>query len=46
MPETFLDDLARMPPAAGNALGLDRLVMLFADARSIDEVVAFTPEEL
>ena len=46
MPETFLDDLARMPPAAGNALGLDRLVMLFADAHSIDEVVAFTPEEL
>ena len=46
MPEIFLDDLARMPPAAGNALGLDRLVMLFADARSIDEVVALTPEEL
>ncbi len=46
MPEKFLDDLHLMPEAAGNALGLDRLVMLFADAASIDEVVAFTPEEL
>lgn len=44
--EPFLRDLERMPPAAGNALGLDRLVMLFADAASIDDVVAFTPEEL
>lgn len=44
--EAFLADLARMPPAAGNALGLDRLVMLFADADCIDEVVAFTPESL
>ncbi|MBC2711450.1 MAG: EF-P lysine aminoacylase GenX [Desulfosarcina sp.] len=42
----FLQALETMPPAAGNALGLDRLVMLFADAASIDEVVAFTPEEL
>jgi lysyl-tRNA synthetase class 2 len=46
MPEKFLDDLHLMPEAAGNALGLDRLIMLFADAESIDEVVAFTPEEL
>ena len=44
--EPFLQALASMPPAAGNALGLDRLVMLFTDAASIDEVVAFTPEEL
>lgn len=42
----FLQALDTMPPAAGNALGLDRLVMLFTDAKSIDEVVAFTPEEL
>jgi lysyl-tRNA synthetase class 2 len=46
MPESFLADLARMPAAAGNALGLDRLVMLFADAATIDQVVAFTPETL
>ena len=44
--EPFLSDLSRMPPAAGNALGIDRLVMLFADAAAIDEVVAFTPETL
>ncbi|MDO9263073.1 MAG: EF-P lysine aminoacylase EpmA [Desulfosalsimonadaceae bacterium] len=46
MPEKFLDDLHLMPPAAGNALGIDRLTMLFAGADRIDEVVAFTPEEL
>jgi len=46
IPEPFLADLDKMPPSAGIALGIDRLVMLFADAESIDEVVAFTPEEL
>ena len=46
MPEKFLAALADMPEAAGNALGLDRLVMLFADTDKIDDVVAFTPEEL
>jgi lysyl-tRNA synthetase class 2 len=46
MPEKFLAALTDMPAAAGNALGLDRLVMLFADANRIDDVVAFTPEEL
>jgi elongation factor P--(R)-beta-lysine ligase len=44
--EPFLSTLENMPPAAGNALGLDRLVMLFTDAATIDEVVAFVPEEL
>jgi elongation factor P--(R)-beta-lysine ligase len=46
LPEKFLTALAHMPPCAGNALGIDRLVMLFTDAAAIDEVVAFTPEEL
>ena len=45
MPERFLSALKDMPDATGNALGIDRLVMLFADAATIDEVVAFTPEE-
>lgn len=46
MPEPFLDDLSRMPEAAGIALGLDRLVMVLTDAAVIDQVVAFTPEML
>lgn len=46
LPEKFLAALADMPPCAGNALGVDRLAMLFCDAAAIDEVVAFVPEEL
>ena len=46
MPERFLEELKEMPSSAGMALGIDRLVMFFLDAPSIDEVVAFTPEEL
>ncbi len=46
MPARFLRALEDMPEASGNALGIDRLVMLFADTDCIDDVVAFTPEEL
>ncbi|MGD9822764.1 EF-P lysine aminoacylase EpmA [Desulfobacter sp.] len=46
LPEKFLSDLALMPPAAGIALGMDRLVMLFCDAPDIEQVVAFPPEWL
>jgi lysyl-tRNA synthetase class 2 len=46
MPEPFLAALGSMPDAGGNALGLDRLVMLLTGATDIDDVVAFTPEEL
>ncbi len=46
MPEKFLMEMKEMPPSAGIALGVDRLAMVFLDAKSIDEVVAFTPEEL
>ncbi|PIE63057.1 MAG: EF-P lysine aminoacylase GenX [Desulfobacter postgatei] len=46
LPEKFLTDLALMPPAAGIALGLDRLVMLFCDAPDIGQVVVFPPELL
>ena len=46
MPDKFLRALEDLPEAGGNALGMDRLVMLFADAKQIDEVVAFTPDKL
>lgn len=46
LPEPFLFELDRMPPSAGIALGMDRLIMLLTGAENIDEVVAFTPEEL
>ena len=46
IPEKFLGSLQDMPEAGGNALGIDRLVMLFADTLNINDVVAFTPEEL
>lgn len=46
LPKPFLDTLATMPPSAGIAMGIDRLVMLTAGADSIDEIVAFTPEDL
>lgn len=46
MPEKFLAELDNMSPSAGIALGVDRLVMVFLDVETIDEIVAFTPEEL
>ena len=45
MPERFLEALAQMPPSAGIALGVDRLVMILADLPRIDDVVSFVPEE-
>lgn len=46
LPEPFLRELSMMPPSAGIALGIDRLVMLFTDSERIDDVVTFTPEQL
>ncbi len=46
MPEPFLNILHSLPLTSGNALGIDRLVMLFADVDEIDQVVTFIPEEL
>lgn len=46
LPEKFLGELHRMPPAAGIALGLDRFIMILLNASSIDDVVAFSPEDL
>lgn len=46
MPEAFLSALRFMPDAAGIALGIDRLAMIFSDRARIDDVVAFTSEDL
>ncbi len=46
IPEKFLSALGKIPAAAGIALGIDRLVMLLTDTKSIDDVVTFTPEML
>jgi lysyl-tRNA synthetase class 2 len=46
IPQKFLEELHSMPPSAGIALGVDRLVMVLLNLATIDEVVAFTPEEL
>lgn len=45
LPEMFLHALKDMPEASGCALGIDRLVMIFADERKIDRVCAFVPED-
>ncbi len=45
-PEKFINDLELMPPSAGIAFGVDRLIMILTDSATIDEVVTFTPEKL
>lgn len=45
--ERFLAALEEgMPESGGNALGIDRLVMLTVGAQCIDDVMAFTSDEL
>jgi lysyl-tRNA synthetase class 2 len=44
--ERFLGVLARVPPSAGNALGLDRLVALACGTTDIAGVLAFTSDEV
>lgn len=41
MPEKFLSSLPSLPPCAGIALGVDRLVMIVTGATEIYDVVAF-----
>lgn len=42
LPVKFLEAMKFMPECGGIALGVDRLVMLFCNAASIDEVMPFT----
>ncbi|MDZ7374688.1 MAG: EF-P lysine aminoacylase EpmA [candidate division KSB1 bacterium] len=45
--ESFLEALEiGLPPSAGIALGVDRLVMLFADAAEVREVIPFPTRDL
>jgi lysyl-tRNA synthetase class 2 len=44
VPDKFLKAIRRLPECSGIALGVDRLVMLFCDAASIDDVMAFTSD--
>jgi elongation factor P--(R)-beta-lysine ligase len=45
MDEKFLAALAKMPPATGIAVGLDRILMLMLQAASLDEVLLFPASE-
>ena len=44
--EDFLGAVGHMPPSAGIAFGIDRLVMLLTDVKTIEEVLAFPAGEL
>ncbi len=43
--ERFLEAVGRMPPSAGIAVGLDRILMLLMGARSIMDVLLFPAHE-
>ncbi len=44
-PQKFIEAIRHMPDCSGIAVGVDRLVMLLCNARSIDEIIAF-PSDL
>ncbi len=46
LPDKFLEAISHLPECGGIALGIDRLAMLFCDAASIDEVIAFPADKL
>jgi lysyl-tRNA synthetase class 2 len=43
--ERFLEAVGRMPPSAGIAVGLDRILMLLMGAQSIADVLLFPAHE-
>jgi len=43
LPESFLGSIEHLPPCAGIALGMDRLIMILSGADHLDQVVAFPP---
>jgi len=45
LPRKFLEALPHLPECGGVALGIDRLVMLFCNAESIDDVMAFNADD-
>ncbi len=46
MPEKFLQALVELPPCAGIALGLDRLLMVLVGAQTIADVLPFSESDL
>jgi lysyl-tRNA synthetase class 2 len=46
IPRKFLDVVSHLPECGGVALGIDRLVMLLCNAASIDDVMAFTTDNV
>lgn len=46
MPEQFLMALGQLDEAAGIAMGLDRLFMLFTGSKNLQEIISFPPEQL
>lgn len=46
MPEQFLTALGQLDEAAGIAMGLDRLFMLFRGSDNLQEIISFSPEQL
>lgn len=44
--EDFLRALKKMPSSGGIAMGIDRIAMLFTDAKSIEEVLFFSSKDI
>lgn len=42
----FIEAVGKMPPTAGIAIGVDRLIMLFGNLKSISEAISFPVEKI